>query len=55
MLPSPKEALHLGHSIEDIGMLEEQFGHVPIGPVGTDSGSKVCLDAGTDRADCREF
>ena len=40
-LPSPKEALHFGQSFADIGMIDEQFGHVPIGPDRTGS----CVDA----------
>ena len=44
-LPMPKEALHLGQSCVSSGMTVEQFGHVPIGPVGSiEAGETVAVE-----------
>ena len=53
-LPSPNEALHFGQSFDAIGMLEEQFGQVPIGPAGTGAVASGSFGADADETGLNE-
>ena len=54
VLPSPNEALHFGQSFDAIGMLEEQFGQVPIGPAGTGAAASGSFGADADETGLNE-